>query len=411
MGKLTDTQLKAWVRKGDRIPGRSDGGGLTFTLSKGGAAVWVLRYRFNGRSREYTIGSYPEFGLAKAREEAVALRGRIQSKEDVAATKQVEKEKAETNASTFKGLAETWLARDVTESTRQRVESTLKRYAYPVIENLPPDDIHPQHIDKILLKALDANAPTTANDLLRYLKRVFTFARKRKIVADNPAKDFDSSDAGGTEKPRERSLSLKEIKQFLEATTMSEVLGRDNELAFRLLLMLGVRKSELVKAAWDEFDLGKSLWILPSDRAKKGSGITIPLPPAAVAMLQELKIRAGRSEWVFPARRTHVKRWGHISPDTLNVALSRLDHGLPHFTVHDLRRTVRTQLAALKIPPHIAERVLNHKLKGMERVYDQYDYFDERKGALNQWARCLEVLEVGAEIVPIAQSMRDGVEK
>lgn len=49
MGKLSDTQLKAWVRAGKAIAGKSDGGGLTFTLSKAGAAAWVLRYRHGGR--------------------------------------------------------------------------------------------------------------------------------------------------------------------------------------------------------------------------------------------------------------------------------------------------------------------------------------------------------------------------
>jgi integrase len=56
---------------------------------------------------------------------------------------------------------------------------------------------------------------------------------------------------------------------------------------------------------------------------------------------------------------------------------------MEHFTVHDLRRTCRSLLASLRVPRHIAERCLNHKLRGVEEIYDRYDYFDERKEALN----------------------------
>jgi integrase len=93
---------------------------------------------------------------------------------------------------------------------------------------------------------------------------------------------------------------------------------------------------------------------------------------------------------VLPARRiTEKRRFRHISPDTPNVALARVKHGLEHFTVHDMRRTARTQLAALGIPSELAERALNHKLKGIEGTYNRHDYFDERKQALVVWADLL----------------------
>jgi integrase len=172
-------------------------------------------------------------------------------------------------------------------------------------------------------------------------------------------------------------------------------------LAFRLLLLLGVRKGELVRAQWAEFDLAAGSWTVPDERSKTGAGFVVPLPALAVSWLEELRIRAAGSPWVFPARRTGRRAAPHMAGDTLNVALSRVDHGLPHFTVHDLRRTVRTQLAALGIPPHVAERCLNHKLRGVEGVYDRHDYLDERRAALEQWAAVLSGLDGGAVVVPL----------
>jgi integrase len=89
-----------------------------------------------------------------------------------------------------------------------------------------------------------------------------------------------------------------------------------------------------------------------------------------------------------------------MGKDTLNRAIAKLfgkEPGkklqpenkmgdLTEFTVHDLRRTCRSLLAAVGVPGHVAERCLNHKLKGVEGIYDRYDYYEERKQALNKVA-------------------------
>jgi len=105
-----------------------------------------------------------------------------------------------------------------------------------------------------------------------------------------------------------------------------------------------------------------------------------------IVWLTELKVRSCQSEYVFPSRRASKRKY--MSHDTLNRALQKLfDQGkmpIPHFTVHDFRRTCRSLLAELKVPGHIAERCLNHRLKGVEGIYDRYDYFEERKEALSR---------------------------
>lgn len=89
-------------------------------------------------------------------------------------------------------------------------------------------------------------------------------------------------------------------------------------------------------------------------------------------------------------------RFEHISPDTLNVALKRLSlDEIEHFTVHDMRRTARTHMAALGVDRFVAERALNHKVRDVEGVYNQHDYFEERKKALTQWAMMLAAIGQG----------------
>lgn len=88
-----------------------------------------------------------------------------------------------------------------------------------------------------------------------------------------------------------------------------------------------------------------------------------------------------------------------MSPDTLNVAFRRLPlEGIAHFTPHDMRRTARTHLAALGVTAFVAERALNHKLKGSEGIYDRHDYFDERREALQRWSDMLGALSRGAPV-------------
>src|SRR6218665_577202 len=115
-------------------------------------------------------------------------------------------------------------------------------------------------------------------------------------------------------------------------------------------------------------------------------------------------VASGRctGEYLFPPRRLiqmkggvpRRNRFGQISPDTLNVALRRLPlDDIEHFTVHDMRRTARTHMAALGVDRFVAERALNHKVRDVEGVYNQYDYFDERKVALERWAKWLAAIE------------------
>jgi integrase len=104
---------------------------------------------------------------------------------------------------------------------------------------------------------------------------------------------------------------------------------------------------ELIAARWEEFDLDGAVWHLPGERTKTGAAVDIPLAGVTVEWLRELQRLAGGSAWVFPARKMQSRMLPYICDSTIGVALSKIKHGLPHFTAHDFRRTARTHLAAL----------------------------------------------------------------
>src|SRR3569833_2803985 len=169
MGKLTDIQIRAWVKAGNPITGKSDGGGLTFTLSRAGVAAWVLRFRHGGNQPEFSIGRYPDISLAEARVLAAELRRRVQQGEDIAASKQDDKAKAAAEiakalikANTTSALAAEWLARAISDSHRPKVARVLDRYAGPGGGRGAPGRGQPAHVDHVLRKTVKASAPTNA---------------------------------------------------------------------------------------------------------------------------------------------------------------------------------------------------------------------------------------------------------
>ncbi|MBA4343538.1 MAG: integrase, partial [Methylibium sp.] len=250
------------------------------------------------------------------------------------------------------------------------------------------------------------------------MSRMFKMAVRNHWIERNPAADFELADAGGTESSRDRALSLQELEQLATAMRETPNFGRQNELSMWLLLSLCVRKMELLSARWEDFDLHERVWRLAKANTKTSSAILIPLADPVVGWLKEARILGCGSPYVFPARRLvrerlgirRVNRFPHVGPDTLNVALKRLDAlEIEHFTVHDMRRTARTNMARLGVDRFVAERALNHKLKSVEGIYDRHDYFDERMSALQAWAELLDGLSKGAKAQDLVSTHRRGV--
>ena len=417
MSKLTDMQIRAWIKAGEHFEGRSDGDGLVLCWpERYSIPFWKFRYRFQGAQRAIRLGSYSTLSLAKAREEAKLQAARVALGYDVAGDKQERKRdakakiEAEKLAVTVAQLCDEYFERMILgrwkhpNIVRARIEKDIK----PAIGRLKVEDVKPRHVDDLLKPIVKRGAPTIANDVLRWLKRIFNYAIKRHMVEYNPAAAFDLSDAGGQEKGRERWLKHDELVKLFAAMREAKGFSVENYLSIKLLLLLAVRKSELIAAPWHEFDLDKSVWKLPAERTKTDAAIDIPLPDVAVECLRDLERLACGSKWVLPARKMQDRMIPYIADSTLSVALAKVKHGLPHFTVHDLRRTARTHLEALGVTPHIAERCLNHKIKGVAGIYNRHDYFEERKAALNAWASLLTQMEKGDvdKVVPIKRRER-----
>jgi integrase len=146
------------------------------------------------------------------------------------------------------------------------------------------------------------------------------------------------------------------------------------------LLLTGQRRDEVAGMRWREIDLKAKLWTIPEERFKSGVSHQVPLVPDMIAILETL-----------PKSFDHLfsTTQGRKPVSGYSKAKQLLDQRMApatRWTFHDLRRTCRTHLSALRVPDTVAEMVIGHGRKGLQRVYDQHQFADEMREALGLWA-------------------------
>lgn len=385
---LTDLELRNFIKNGSPIA-KSDGGGLTFTLSAAGTAAWVLRYRSMNRSVELTLGRYPDITLAMARRLASEKRVELQQGRDPAQ----EKRKAK--------FREDWTVRKLADDYRVKKLSTLSastqssygrnlkridaRIGSMMVSEVSSSDI-------VFLIEKSNLGWVEANTLFVVLKEIFRLAAGRKLINVNPVLGIELAAIIGPRPPKKQRLMLTEAEL---REVMHAKVSRDNLLSIWILLATGVRASELFQALRSNVFLDEGRWHIPA--SKTGVGMDIPLPLAVVGWFQELAELSQHSAFVLPARAaSRAERNGgdvHLGKDTIRGAIDYwLDTAKPpvrRFTPHDLRSTMKSHMRALGIGHDISEMCLNHKLPGVVGIYDQYNYYAERREAYERWVEFL----------------------
>lgn len=405
---MLDSQIKSLIRQQKEVFKRVERN-LYIRVSKELTAFWVFQIKKNGNERRMIFARYgskpDEMSLADARIKVAEFRVQFKNSDGVEPFSSAS-ETQNTPFKTFDDLANDWLKDECSRLKNPQIPTRIyNKEIKPHIGNKPVDSISGLDIRDIINKVKDSGRPSIANDTLLCLKQIFSHGIRLQITNANPAAAFTNKQAGGTENSRDRFLTYKEVATvFKILREQRQHFTVENYIALVLLLLLGVRKSELTQAKWIEFDLDKATWDLPIERSKSKSTICIALPDQVLSLIKLLKILAHSSEYVFPTRRAGTK--GHISNDTLNHAVANLfgkrtgknesstgnvlgEAGIDHFVIHDLRRSCRTFLEELKVPDNVAEKCLNHKVKGVRGVYARFEYFEERKEALQKLANHL----------------------
>ncbi|MFJ9533340.1 tyrosine-type recombinase/integrase [Herbaspirillum sp. NPDC101396] len=407
---LSDIQIRNWISKGAPVA-KSDGDGLTFTLSAAGTATWVLRYQIGrGQRRELTIGNYPDISLSIAREKARSYRVAIDEGRDPSIEKQEEKSRIQA-AWTIADLLEDYRTKCLVETDFAVNTIKYRNYDYdqvvlPFLGSRQVQRVTPVDIVSMLA---DCNRTwTITKRILTATSMLFDHACGLKITPSNPCAGIKlSAIKGPRPKVRKRVMLLEdELRKLLPDI---DLIGVENALAFRILLATCVRGIELAKAKKEDVFLDRGQWWIPDESVKTRNGFLVPLVPAVVEWFRELIEMSGESEYVLPARHERRRRNQggdtHVSPTTLWAAITRAfdrhDIEIRKFTPHDTRSTAKGHMRNMGISREVSEIALNHKLKGMEAIYDVREEIPERRHALEKWTEFLLACETG-EPVPAA---------
>ena len=365
--------------------------------AKGATRTWLFRYKWRGRPLRLTLGHLTSMSLSDARQRAIEMRRHLDDGIDprrAAPRRQPYNPPQSVSAAVadpankhgVESLVQEFIERHI-KATRKRPEYAIRILNSEVLPEWKGRDartIEPHEVIELLDRIVERGAKVMANRTAALLTQMFKFGIHRRIVTATPVQLLYRP--GGKEKPRERSFTDSELKAFL--THVDEVHREPRTAAcLKILLLTGQRRGELAMARWSNVDLEAKTWTIPDADAKAGKGHVVPLSDLAVAEFQMLKRLAKNSKFVFC-----TDDGERADPKLITRSVARCQAtwkklGLAAWTPHDLRRTCRTGLAKLKIAPHIAERVLNHAQEKIPGTYDLHDYLDEKREALEKWAK------------------------
>lgn len=346
--------------------------GLVLRVNKSGTKTFSFHKRINGTLKRLTIGPFGPFSLNDARERARQILYEVETGRFEQNTG-IEFEAKPTLGDVIPDYIEKHAK--VHNRDWKRKAALLAKFT----------TLHGKRIDEIkradVVQACDVihkPAPVSANRALAHLKHLMGWCVERGMIEANPISGMKPL---SKEKPRERVLTDNELG------ALWEVFG-DEGYPFgdcmKSLMLSGQRRAEVAEMRWPEIDLEKRLWTLPSLRAKNGKQHTVPLTDAMVEVLRKTP-RFFNSDYVFTTTgKTPISGLGRLK--------DRLDKALPDGTepwiIHDLRRTMSTNMAMLGVPQPVTEALLNHKtgvVSGVAAIYNVYSYADEKREALELW--------------------------
>ena len=421
--------------------------GFGLKVTPAGGKVYVFQYRIarpgeaaRTPAKRYTIGKHGSLTPDEARTRAKRLAAMVEEgidprqleMDELAAKDEAERlaaEKARQEGElAFENVAALWL--DHYENEKGRRPSSVKmaklvvnRHLKPRLAGKPMPQIGRTEL-QTALDAIPAKQRGIRRAVFAYASVLFGWAHKRGDIADNPLRAMAKPEAPMA---RDRILTDDELATVWKA---SPTLALPFGAFFRLLILTGQRREEVSGMNWAELDRATGVWTIPASRAKNGVAHIVPLAPEAMAELDalaEAEQIAAKEKDIDPAR---WPKAGHVLSTTAGKSISgyskakaALDeaatkasegHALDAWRVHDLRRTLATGLQRLGVRFEVTEAVLNHLSRakaGVAGIYQRHDWKDEKRSALEAWARHVAAILAPADgdnVVPIGAAKKAG---
>lgn len=349
--------------------------GFGVRVTRTGEKSYVVRYLHNGRRRRLTLGRYPGLSLADARDRAKDILYAVHRGEDP----QGEKEAAR-NAPTFAELAAEYIERHAKPKKRRWKEDQrmLRVDVLPHWKRRPASSITRRDVSELLDGIVERGAPIMANHVRALLSKVFNFGIGRDLVETNPCAGVPMP---AKPRQRDRVLSDDEIRRIWQVLDSQ---GNAMAASFKVRLLTAQRGVEVLSMRWEDID--GEWWTIPAEVAKNGRSHRVPLSAPTLALLEELRVAADGSPWVFPSPKGGDRPIVHVQKAAEKLAKAA---GI-EFVPHDLRRTAASQMTSTGVPRLVVSKILNHVESGVTAIYDRHSYDGEKREALAKWGERLE---------------------
>ena len=344
--------------------------------SRGKRSFSVVRWA-NGRQQRITIGRYPILSLADARARA---REVLASAPTAVAPMPVPQAY---DPLTYEELANLYVERHLKpnlRSWRDVQSSLLKHSAVQQLLSKPAAAITRRELVDVVDSIAAAGTPQAAVNILRRLKMLFNWALDRDLIPINPCERIR---APAKTSERDRVLTVAETVAIWKA---SYQLPTPYGEMYRMFLLTGQRRNEVATMCWG--DVAGDIWTIPRERVKKDRPHTVPLTGTALeilASLAKLPRVLDDNGFVFSTTggKSASSNFAKIKHNIDNLS------GVTGWTIHDIRRTVRSRLAEIGIPREVARKILNHEDGKVDRIYNRHEYLAEKREALEKWESLL----------------------
>ncbi|MDA8978089.1 site-specific integrase [bacterium] len=402
---LTESWLKANLNKvRTKKLIKVDRDGLNARLSPKGKITYMLRYYYNNNRHDLDIGTYPLMSLKEARAEVTRLRKKLEQGHNPKVVRQLERQ-AIIAAKSLQALFDLWYETYCIKNKKGHAEikRSFEIHVFPRIGKLPAERVT-LHEWLDILEGLAEKKPAIAERLLVNAKQMLKFAVKRKLIPSNPLSEIYAKDDLQIKKRAvDRTLSDEEIRMLWLAVDQSRITPK-NKLFVKLCLIYGCRNGELRVAEKTHFDFNTMVWTIPPENHKLGKNtgkpLLRPITPSIEIYLKKAFALSGASKYVFTNDGSHEVmglRAPLAIPYNIMQYLRRHEgYELAHFSMHDLRRTARSNFSTLT-EFHIAEIMLGHSIGRIVQTYDKYDYLEEQDMAYEAWCeRLYAIVGIGA---------------
>lgn len=369
-----------------------DAGGLYLWIAPTGLKSWRLKYRFQRKEKILTIGQYPKVSMKKAREEREAAKALLRDGIDPSAEKKaLKQEQNDSEKRLFRDAAKHWHELNTPRWTPRyalKVWQMTEKRLLPALGNKPLDEITSADILSVLREMENLGIGETTRKVKNYLSGIFAYAIAEGQVENNPVTGITPALKALPPASHQRSLPFSMMSDFITAIDKDK--GHPVvKLGLKLLLLTMTRTGEARFATWDEIDFEKRLWSIPAKRMKMRTDHLIPLSPAAIEVLTELKKLTGHTRFLLRSPNTIDKP---LSENAFLLLIKRMGFK-EHTTTHGLRATASTVLNEAGFRADVIEKQLAHEERNQVRkAYNRADYLEERREMLEWWADKLLLL-------------------